>query len=49
MVKNRSKNSIWYKTHQSFNENKKHNGINPLIDEINDNLNNNDLILLKLL
>ena len=44
---NWSKNSIWYKIHQHYNENKKHNDISSLISEINDNLNKNALILLK--
>ena len=29
-----SKNSIWYKIHQYFNENKKHDEISALIEEI---------------
>ncbi len=41
------KNSIWYKIHQYYNENKKHDEIISLISEINDNLNKNALILLK--
>jgi hypothetical protein len=41
------KNSIWYKIHKYFNENKKQNDINDLINEINSNLNKNALILLK--
>ncbi len=44
---NWSKNSIWYKIHQYFNENKKHDEINSLISEICNNLNKNALILLK--
>ena len=44
---NWSKNSIWYKIHQYFNENKKHGDINSLISEISDNLNKNAIILLK--
>ena len=44
---NWSKNSIWYKIHQYFNKNKKHNDISTLIKKINGNLNNNTLILLK--
>ena len=44
---NWSKNSIWYKIHQYFNENKKHDEINSLISEISNNLNKNALILLK--
>ena len=44
---NWSKNSIWYKIHQYYNENKKHNEICALINEINVNLNKNALILLK--
>ena len=45
--KNWGKNSIWYKIHQYFNKNKKHNEINSLISEISNNLNKNALILLK--
>ena len=45
--RNWSKNSIWYKIHQYYNENKKHNEISVLINEINANLNKNALILLK--
>ena len=41
------KNSIWYKIHKQFNENKKQEDIDDLINEINDNLNKNALILLK--
>lgn len=41
------KNSIWYKIHKYFNENKKQKDINDLINEINSNLNKNALILLK--
>ena len=41
------KNSIWYKIHKQFNENKKQEDIHDLINEINDNLNKNALILLK--
>ena len=41
------KNSIWYKLHQYFNENKKHDEITSLIEEIIDNLNKNAIILLK--
>ena len=44
---NWSKNSIWYKIHQYYNKNKKHDKIKDLINEINDNLNKNALILLK--
>ena len=44
---NWSKNSIWYKIHQYFNENKKHDEIYSLISEISNNLNKNALILLK--
>ena len=45
---NWSKNSIWYKMHQYFNENKKQDNIQDLISEIHDNLNKNSLILLKI-
>ena len=41
------KNSIWYKIHKQFNENKKQEDIDDLINKINDNLNKNALILLK--
>ena len=41
------KNSIWYKIHKYFNENKKQKDISNLINEINNNLNKNALILLK--
>lgn len=41
------KNSIWYKIHKQFNENKKQEDIHHLINEINENLNKNALILLK--
>ena len=41
------KNSIWHKIHKYFNENKKQDDINDLINEINNNLNKNALILLK--
>ena len=44
---NWSKNSIWHKIHQYYNENKKHDEISALINEINVNLNINALILLK--
>ena len=44
---NWSKNSIWHKIHQYFNENKKHDKINSLISKISNNLNKNALILLK--
>lgn len=44
---NWSKNSIWYKIHQYYNQNKKNEEISNLISEINDNLNKNALILLK--
>ena len=45
--RNWTKNSIWYKLHQYFNENKKHDEITSLIEEIIDNLNKNAIILLK--
>ena len=41
------KNSIWHKIHKQFNENKKQEDIDDLINKINDNLNKNALILLK--
>ena len=44
---NWSKNSIWYKMHQYFNENKKQEDIQDLINEIHDNLNKNSMLLLK--
>ena len=44
---NWTKNSIWYKIHQYYNENKKQDSITDLIDEINNNLNKNTLKLLK--
>ena len=44
---NWTKNSIWYKIHKYFNENKKQESIADLIDEVNNNLNKNVLKLLK--
>ena len=44
---NWTKNSIWHKLHQFYNQNKKQDDINELIDEIKNNLNKNALILLK--
>jgi len=44
---NWTKNSIWYKIHKYFNENKKQDSITDLIDEIKNNLNKNTLKLLK--
>lgn len=44
---NWTKNSIWHKLHQYYNQNIKQDDINELIDEIKNNLNKNALILLK--
>ena len=43
-----SKNSIWYKMHRYFNENKKQDDIKDLISKIYNILNKNSIILLKI-